>query len=176
MPLCRRSALAGLALLLVAISLVACGDTGTPTVAAIPTQGAVLPSATPLPPPSETPMQTLTPTPTPSPTPEPLFIGLDPALPEVYEELLGDLLAGAGAVEVLGHPRPLVLAETGAAGRIALVPLADVGDDGVLAQRFYALVVPFEALQDDVSLQQVRRRWAGSGEGALLTIVLLNPH
>ena len=170
MPLCRRSALAGLALLLVAISLVACGDTGTPAVAAVPTQGAVLPSATPLPPPSETPMPTWTPTPAPSPTPEPLFIGLDPSLPEVYEELLSDLLAGAGPVEVLGHPRPLVLAETGAAGRIALVPLADAGDDGALAQRFYALVAPFEALQDDVSLQQVRRRWAGDGEGALLAI------
>ena len=52
---------------------------------------------------------------------------------------------------------------------LALAPLAQVPDDARLAQRYYALVVPFVSLQDDVTLAEVQARWTGAGGPLLAT-------
>ena len=50
----------------------------------------------------------------------------------------------------------------------ATVSLATEDADGItLAERFYAVVVPFDTVQDDVTLEELKARWAGEGDGPL---------
>ncbi len=129
-----------------------------PTVAPANT---IAPTVTPTAPPEPTATPAPTDTPVPTPTPAPLAVALDPALPD-------DLRAAfAAAGEAAPGAPALVVAGEGETG-LATVGLTAGDSDGIaLAERFYVAVVPFDTVQDDVSLEELKARWAGSGGGPL---------
>ena len=159
------------ALLLVICCLTACGiETDV-----LPAPATATPhpaTATPLAP-SATPSATVEPSPTtvPSPTatatPIPLTLSLSPELPPGYVASLNGLLEGA-RVTVNGIMTPLEIGDAPAQARLYLAPLAEVPADERLATRVLAVVAPFQALPDDISLAEILSRWSDP-EGHLLT-------
>lgn len=143
---------------LLAFSLAACGrealPTATPT--ALPPTVLLAPTATPT---------SLPPTATPSPLP--ITWALAPGLPQTDAVAVRMALEQAGAVATDGGARPLQQAAsvTQANVRISLAPLAAVAQP--MAERFYAVVVPFATVMDDVALAEVQARWQGQGGGPL---------
>lgn len=143
---------------LLAFSLAACGREALPT--ATPTT----------PPPTVQPSPTATPTPLPptaTPSPLPITWSLAPGLPQTDAVAVRMALEQAGAVATDGGARPLqqVADDTRADVRIGLAPLAAVAQPVV--ERFYAVVVPFATVMDDVALAEVQARWQGRGGGPL---------
>jgi hypothetical protein len=121
----------------------------------------------PVPPAAHYPSPTFTPPPT--PTPEtvmgPLTVALDADLAEDYATpLLGQLLQidtlfaanGEVALEVLDSPE-------NATTRIGWRTLASARNR--LAQRYFAVVVPFATVTDNIALEDLQMRWQGMGDG-----------
>lgn len=156
-----------LAIALFAILLVGCAEQARP-----PDEAMVLPSATPTalaPTATPTPAATATPTATPTPAYQTLSLGIDEAL-ATYDSQAAD---GLAALDLREHGYVLeVVAQDQAdlALRVAHVGQAPAQDQGVfmLGTRVYVPVVPFASLSDEVTLEELRQRWAGQGEGALL--------
>lgn len=148
-----------LSLLLTALLLLAgCATTQPVFVAGTPT-----PSQTP--PPTASPVPTFTPT----PAPVPITVGLDAALPEIYVKPLRDRLQARAQIEMNGQSHPLVLVEEESeAVRVLLTfgPLSQAGE--VVAERFYALAVPFATIQDGAPLDEVMARWQGTSPDPLI--------
>jgi poly-gamma-glutamate synthesis protein (capsule biosynthesis protein) len=110
------------------------------------------------------------PTPTPAPAQQemsgPLTVAVDPALPVEFAAPLRAALAALGEVEAANGRFPVQLVE-GDAG--ATVRLGAPGFPGApVAERFFAAVVPFDTVQDDITLAELRRRWQ-AGSPAVLT-------
>ncbi len=145
-------------IVLLAFLLAACErqapPTATPT--ALPPTVQLSPTATPTPPP-----------PTATPSPPPIAWSLAPALPQADAATARTALEQAGAVTTDGGMRPLqqVVDDAQASVRIGLAPLAVVAQP--IAERFYAVVVPFATVTDDIALAEVQARWQGQGGGPL---------
>ena len=147
--------------------LSACAPAAAPAPAPTAPQPTIAPADTvaPADPPTATPEPTAaiapTDTPAPTPTPAPLVVALDPALPD---DLRAAFAATIGAAA--GDPALTVAAE-GVSGDAA-VSLMIESDDGVtLAERFYVAVVPFDMVQDGITFEELKARWAGEGGGPL---------
>ncbi len=144
-------------IVLLAFLLAACErqalPTATPT--ALPPTVQLSPTATPTPPP---------PTATPSP---PVAWSLAPELPQADAATARAALEQAGAVTTDGGMRPLqqVVDDAQASVRIGLAPLTVVAQP--IAERFYAVVVPFATVTDDIAWAEVQARWQGQGGGPL---------
>ena len=54
-----------------------------------------------------------------------------------------------------------------ASAALQMTPLG-AGAGQSLAQRVYAVVAPFATVRDDVTLDELKARWAGAGKGPLL--------
>ena len=93
-------------------------------------------------------------TPAPTPTPEPTTVRLwaSPALPV-------ELLGAASLVTHLGD-LSVEWVDDPALADLRIEP----NPDRPLARWTYALVAPFSTISDDVSLQDLRNAWAGSGD------------
>jgi len=91
---------------------------------------------------------------TPEPTPEPTTVRLwaSPALP-------ADLLGAASLVTHLGD-LPVEWVDDPALAEVRIEP----NPDRPLARWTYALVAPFPTIRDNLSLQDLRSAWAGSGD------------
>jgi hypothetical protein len=170
-----------LALLLVLLAFALSGCSGgemipAPTEMPVPEAPTPPASATPVPPTatataSATP--TITPTPAPSATPTPAYEALRLAVDEAvaaYDptplEALATLdLRGQGYISELAH-------DEAATHRVRLATAAQAPGPGresyLLGLRVYVPVAPFDDLRDEVSLEELRQRWAGRGAGALL--------
>ncbi len=123
------------------------------------------PTPTVTPPPTASPVPTLTPT----PTPAPITVGLDPALPEIYVKPLTDRLQAQPQIELNGQQHPLVLVEEESEAVQVLLtfgPLSLAGE--VVAERFYALAVPFATVMDGAPLAEVMDRWQGESPDPLI--------
>jgi len=160
--------LALFALLLVVLG--GCVEQAAPT-AASPTQAAAptnLPPSPTIPLPTSTPAPTNTPLPTstPAPTATPRPLGIAPAqgLPEHYVNILRQLVSSK--VSLNGRPLALLAAGSAADVTIELAPPAAKALEP-LAKRYYAVVVPFATVRDDISLDELQQRWQGKGEGPL---------
>jgi poly-gamma-glutamate synthesis protein (capsule biosynthesis protein) len=106
------------------------------------------------------PTPTPEPTPIPTATPAPMTVALDSALPD-------DLRAAfVAAIEAAENPS---LAVAGPDEVDAAVVRLSAGamEGKLLAERFYAAVVPFDTVRDDITLDELKARWAGQGEGPL---------
>ena len=100
-------------------------------------------------PPADTPAP-----PAPTPTPEPTTVRLwtSPALP-------ADLLGAASLVTHIGDLR-VEWVDDPALAEVRIEP----NPDRPLVRWNYAVVAPFSTIRDDVSLQELRGAWAGSGD------------
>lgn len=107
-----------------------------------------------------TPRPTATPALSPTPAPKPVTVALG-GVPEAYAKLLRNALADIPTIPVGGAERPVAIVDAGdqATVRLALVPLPVAQNP--LAERFYAVVVPFPTITDDITLDELRERWTG---------------
>ncbi|RME65549.1 MAG: CapA family protein [Caldilineae bacterium] len=104
------------------------------------------------------------------PAPARLTVAVDPALPErVFNRLLSALVYRVEEVGTATGPKTVYLLDRPqlANALITMAPLAEAGD-GLLVQRFYAPVVPFATVTDEVAWAELAARWRGAGQGALL--------
>ena len=139
----------------------------TPSPTPTPTQ-----TPSPMPTPSPTPTATVPPTvtPTPSPTspylPGSLTVALAANVPDTYVSPVFGTLTQVRSVSTGSWlKRPLhVLSEVeGASAQVKMMPLTDMADSDFapLTEKYYAVVVPFDTVQDDISLRELELRWQG---------------
>ncbi|MCS7220299.1 MAG: CapA family protein [Anaerolineae bacterium] len=157
-----RRILAGHGAMIVAATwLVACA----PREVAAPLPAIATP-LTPFPPISMSPV-VAPPTATATPALAPVTWALEPGLPERHAVPLLTALSQHAVISIGAVKRPLQMAvqAESASARLKLVPLAAAPNS--IAERFYAVVVPFATVADDVSLAEVQARWQGAGVGPL---------
>src|SRR5690606_25553179 len=162
---CIKPAASGLVLLL--LLLAGCtAQIAAPPVPMTP----VVPTAGPVPPVSH--FVEPTPAPTPTPTPivlqGPLTVALAPGLPEELSVPLLNALNQVDQVEAANGPQPVrVLDEADNASTLIEAVDARLAEH-VLAERVFAVVVPFATVTDDVSLEELQLRWQGMDERPIL--------
>ncbi len=130
------------------------------------------PRPTQTPPPEATATAVTSPTPDPTATPQPLVMALAPGVSEGMRTALagGDLTLPDGRqVRVVG-PESSVARDV----LLRVVPLdkaraaSEAAETALVQERVYALVVPFDSLRDDLSLAELKARWAAAGDAPLL--------
>jgi Bacterial capsule synthesis protein PGA_cap len=77
------------------------------------------------------------------------------------------VLSHAERVAVGGQGRPIDVVERAEGGdvRVDVRPIGAPGE--TLAERYYAVVAPFDTLRDEISLADLQARWQGKGDGPL---------
>lgn len=120
--------------------------------------------------PADQPTPLSLPTPTAQPAPlvadepvnGPVQVALSPALPGFAAAALRAAIEANATLDGASGAQPLSLAASLDAGN-ARIDLAGPNDSGfALAQRYFAVVVPFDTVQDDIALDEVIARWDGS--------------
>lgn len=151
----RRICAAAVAALLIPGLLVACGTTPSPT-------GGTTPVPTKV-------KDTAVPAPTATPTPKPVTVALA-GLPEAYAAPLRDALGKLPPIATDGgaHPVQIATDSANAAVRLALVPLPVAQNS--LAERFYAVVVPFATVTDGIALDELGAMWTGVSSKGILYV------
>jgi poly-gamma-glutamate capsule biosynthesis protein CapA/YwtB (metallophosphatase superfamily) len=126
---------------------------------------------------------TATPLPTPTPAPVvlngPLTVALAPGLPEEWAVPVMNALNQLDEIEASNGVFPVILMDQADNAQV-VIGAGSWGDAEVaLAQRIFAVVVPFETLTDDITLEELKLRWQGTANGPLLadsaTLGLLEP-
>jgi poly-gamma-glutamate synthesis protein (capsule biosynthesis protein) len=165
-------------LLLLALLLASCSDQAPAPVAEAATPAPasstpVAPTATASPTamPTASPTATETPAPTATPTPayEVVRLAVDEAL-AAYDPTALDALAALDLREA-GYALELAPEQTATHRlRLALAEQAPAPGEDVypLGVHVYVIVAPFDDLRDELTLDELRLRWAGQGQGALL--------
>ena len=158
------------AVLIAVLLLSACAPVATPPQAestSAPTTVIIDPTvapsavATQMPEPTATPAPTETPIPT--PTLAPMTVWLDPALPADLRTAFADAIATASGETAM------IVTEQGEDAAATVRLIAGDAEGTLLAERFYAAVVPFDSVQDNITLEELKARWAGGGGGPLYT-------
>ncbi len=92
----------------------------------------------------------------------PARVALSPALPIALADSLRAMIEATGPLESVNGTAPLSLAAfpSDATLRVDLAGAADAGE--ALATRYFAAVVPFDTIQDDLTLEELTARWDGS--------------
>lgn len=149
----KRAIAAVVAAMLIAALVAACTPSASPSVVLQPT----------------TPQSTATPAPSATPAPKPVTVALA-GLPDAYAAPLRTALAGIPSVADGGAERPITVVDDadGATVRLALVPLPVAQNP--LAERFYAVVVPFPTITDAITLDELRGRWTGVSSRGILYV------
>ncbi len=101
---------------------------------------------------------TFTPPPSFTPIPQVQAIFCDPNLRSVWRQAIQETLQSQSA---------MCVDVTDNANLIIKIQPLNVAGANILARRFYAVVVPFASVRDDVSLAELQARWLGAG-GALV--------
>jgi hypothetical protein len=99
-----------------------------------------------------------------------LTVAIDPSLPErYYNRLLSLLVYRVKSLETEDGVKKVLLLDRGsdANATIGLMPLSPVGGAAIYT-RFYAPVVAFATVADDISLAELAARWQGDGDGPLV--------
>ena len=99
-----------------------------------------------------------------------LTVTLDAGLPErYYNRLLSLLVYRVKSLETDDGVKKVLLLDRGsdADATIRLMPLSPVGSAAIYT-RFYAPVVAFATVTDDIPLEELAARWQGDGEGPLV--------
>lgn len=150
------------------LSLLAAGCTGLPVVTPlVPTP--TRPADAPVPPDDRFATATPTPevTPTPIPLDGPVTVALSPAVIDRYAAPMHAILTQASELQALNGPQPMSVVDSPeeAGNIIDMAPLGET--DNRLLERFFAVVVPFETVDDDITLEEVRQRWTGESAAPL---------
>ncbi len=99
-----------------------------------------------------------------------LTVAIDSELPErYYNRLLSLLVYRVKSLETDKGRKKVLLLDRGSDAdvRIGLMPLSPVGGAAIYT-RFYAPVVAFETVNDEITLDELAARWQGGGEGPLV--------
>ncbi len=102
-----------------------------------------------------------------TPAPAPVTWALEPGLPERYAVPLLTALSQSAVIPMEAVERPLRMAERAEDANVQLRLASLAAAHNPIAERFYAVVVPFATVADDVGLAEVRARWQGAGAGPL---------
>ena len=98
----------------------------------------------------------------------PLTVALAPNLPEAYAKQLLNTLLNTPTVTAANGTQDLIVLDR-PENALAQVQMTHAGASAQpIFERFYAVVVPFATVTDDVSLREVQQRWQGFGNGPLL--------
>ena len=116
---------------------------------------------------TNTPKPTATPTIESTPTPQPLTISLATDMPQAFANALGAALGDAGPLPD-GRSIRLVDAGQEADASIVLRP-ARPDDARVLAERVFVVVAPFATMQDEITLENLQKRWGGADKPLFVT-------
>jgi hypothetical protein len=147
--------------------LVGCQPLGDPAVNPVPPAD-YFATSTPLPVLS---LPTVTPTPAPSPTPialdGPVALLTTKGVPERFAGPIVDALAEVDLLEASNGPQPFAITDDPAEATTLLAVTQMIDAQYPLLQRYYAVVAPFETLNDDVSWSEVQFRWRGLGDAPL---------
>ena len=162
-----RHAIAGLLLASLAWLAVGCGNSASAPLAVIApprAEGLPVPPAAAYP----TPVPSAVPSPTPVSLNGPVTVALSPELPEAYTTPLLAALAKIDTLAASNGVYPVrVLDQAANAGAvIGFVPWQFA--QFPLAQRVYAVVVPFATTTDSITLEELALRWQGRHEGETL--------
>lgn len=122
----------------------------------------------------------------PTPTPEPILlngpltVALAAGLPEEWAGPLMSTLNKVEEVEAANGRYPLHLLDQTENAQVIIEAGAWGASEVALAQRFFAVVAPFDTIPDDITLEELQLRWQGqSSAGPLLgssaTVELLKP-
>ncbi len=112
-----------------------------------------------------------------APVSGPVTVLLDAGVPEPYAALLRDALDGVDSLAFNEGTQPVRRVESDATTQIGLAAPNSGGTP--IVQRYFAAVVPFDTVQDGITLADVAARWQGDGavyttrEGLELLPVLL---
>jgi len=139
------------------------GCTGEEIADLLPTPALTRPVDAPIPPDDHfvTPSPTPAATPTPIPLDGPVTVALSAAVADRYAAPMQAILKQATEIEALNGPQPMSVVDSpDEAGNIIDMATLDVADNRLL-ERFFAVVVPFETLDDEIALEEVRQRWTG---------------
>ena len=141
--------------------------TGTPTQGPSPGTPTVIPTATPV----------LTPTPV--LVEDPLTVAVSGDLPEEMALPLMVALNQIDRVQAANALFPVQLLDQPDNADMVIDAVPWPVADAALAQRVFAVVAPFATVRDDISLDDLRLRWQGQGDGPVLavgsTMQLLTP-
>ena len=175
-----RYTIAGLTFGLLALLAVACSSPASAPLAIIAPPGAeelLVPPGAAYP--------TSAPTTAPSPTPVrlngPLTVALSAEMPEAYSAPLLAALAKTDTLAASNGVYPVRVLDQAANANVVLQFAPWQFTHYPLAQRVYAVVLPFASLTDSITLEELALRWQGRGEGetlithadtALLTTIL----
>ncbi len=119
--------------------------------------------------PTATPLPAPTPTPAPVVLNGPLTVALAPGLPEEWAVPVMSALNQIDEIEAANGTFPVLLMDQADNAQV-VIGAGSWGDAEVaLAQRIFAVVVPFETLIDDITLEELKLRWQGTANGPLLT-------
>lgn len=99
-----------------------------------------------------------------------LPVAIEPTLPErYYNRLLSLLVYRVKTLETNAGPKRVLLLDRGSQAEttIALLPLREASDAAIYT-RFYAPVVAFATVADNITLEELTARWQGEGGGPLV--------
>jgi len=97
----------------------------------------------------------------------PITLKLSRDLPEIYSQPILAYLSQIQEVETGSGPQPLYLVDGNmkAGVEIALTAHTQSTEAERLWERFFAVVVPFDTVQDNVSFQEIQQRWQDGADG-----------
>ena len=141
------------------------GPTPPPLSVTFPQDAAILPPVATQPPTAVPPPTLPAATPTPEVVDGPITVAIDAVVPEDWTAAVLPILNGVGEVLTAGGAQPLrVLDEPANAGaRVTLLPGTEATQP--LATRVLAVVAPYATLRDDITLADLRQRWADPTAG-----------
>jgi hypothetical protein len=97
----------------------------------------------------------------------PITVGIAPNVPARYADLLRTTLDETPTVETTAGPLPISVLDDPQSARVQLKLTAVDANSERLIERFFAVVVPFATVQDEISLAEVEQRWRNEGAGPL---------
>lgn len=90
-------------------------------------------------------------------------LAIDPSVPAAYGTALRTRLASASSVSDGGNVQNLSVIDDAAQATTLLHLGAGDGQGYQLAERFFVPVLPFDSVQDEITLDELVQRWRGSG-------------
>ncbi|MEZ4861068.1 MAG: CapA family protein [Caldilineaceae bacterium] len=98
----------------------------------------------------------------------PITVALAPNLPDPYaKQILNSLLETPQLLTSSG-PQPLIVLDQLENAHARVLVSQPGQGDGMLFERFYAVVAPFATVTDDIPLTELQQRWQGFGHGSLM--------
>jgi poly-gamma-glutamate synthesis protein (capsule biosynthesis protein) len=84
-------------------------------------------------------------------------------MPEAWASALRDAVAATPNLEGPNGAQSIRLVNGDESGNAGIAVVAPEADGYAIAQRYFGVVAPFDTIEDDIALDEVRSRWQGGG-------------